>query len=109
MARYVLGNDAKAEHSNLSWMSMLFAARNGYWFDVLGCCRASQHFTGWYETPLGVEAYSPEAAKLALECFICNFGAYAAGIYAIWRCALFFTFNKKFPLSIRSIFYPIRG
>lgn len=83
---------------------------NGYWFDVLGVAEPVAYFTGWYETPLGVEAYSPEAAKLALGATIYNWGLHGWSIYAVVALALaFFTFNKGLPLSIRSIFYPILG
>ncbi|NOJ10300.1 BCCT family transporter [Vibrio splendidus] len=104
------GNDAKAEHSNLSWMSMLFAAGMGIGLMFWGVAEPVAYFTGWYETPLGVEAYSPEAAKLALGATIYNWGLHGWSIYAVVALSLaFFTFNKGLPLSIRSIFYPILG
>ncbi|MEZ8627585.1 BCCT family transporter [Vibrio splendidus] len=104
------GNDAKAEHSNLSWMSMLFAAGMGIGLMFWGVAEPVAYFTGWYETPLGVEAYSPEAAKLALGATIYNWGLHGWSIYAVVALALaFFTFNKGLPLSIRSIFYPLLG
>ena len=104
------GNDAKAEHSNLSWMSMLFAAGMGIGLMFWGVAEPVAYFTGWYQTPLGVEAYSPEAAKLALGATIYNWGLHGWSIYAVVALALaFFTFNKGLPLSIRSIFYPILG
>jgi len=104
------GNDAKAEHSTLSWMSMLFAAGMGIGLMFWGVAEPLAYFTGWYETPLGVEAYSPEAAKLALGATIYNWGLHGWAIYAIVALSLaFFTFNKGMPLSIRSIFYPILG
>ncbi|RTZ18124.1 BCCT family transporter [Vibrio aquaticus] len=104
------GTEAKAEHSTLSWMSMLFAAGMGIGLMFWGVAEPVAYFTGWYETPLGVEAYSPEAAKLALGATIYNWGIHGWAIYAIVALALaFFTFNKGMPLSIRSIFYPLLG
>lgn len=104
------GTEAKAEHSTLSWMSMLFAAGMGIGLMFWGVAEPVAYFTGWYETPLGVEAYSPEAAKLALGATIYNWGFHGWAIYAIVALALaFFTFNKGMPLSIRSIFYPLLG
>ena len=104
------GNDAKAEHSSLSWMSMLFAAGMGIGLLFWGVAEPVAYFTGWYETPLNVEAYSPEAAKLALGATIYNWGLHGWSIYAIVALALaFFTFNKGLPLSIRSVFYPVLG
>ncbi|NOH78416.1 BCCT family transporter [Vibrio sp. RE86] len=104
------GSEAKAEHSNLSWMSMLFAAGMGIGLMFWGVAEPLAYFTGWYETPLGVEAYSQEAQKLALGATIYNWGLHGWAIYAVVALALaFFTFNKGMPLSIRSIFYPILG
>ncbi len=42
------GNDASRAPRPILDAQMLFAAGR-YWFDVLGCCRASGYFTGWYE------------------------------------------------------------
>ncbi|WP_261903949.1 BCCT family transporter [Vibrio fortis] len=104
------GNDAKAEHSTLSWMSMLFAAGMGIGLMFWGVAEPLAYYTGWYETPLAVEAYTPEAAKLALGATIYNWGLHGWSIYGVVALALaFFTFNKGLPLSIRSIFYPILG
>ncbi|MDA0148421.1 BCCT family transporter [Vibrio sp. LaRot3] len=104
------GNDAKAEHTTLSWMSMLFAAGMGIGLMFWGVAEPVAYFTGWYETPLGVEAHSPEAVKLALGATIYNWGIHGWAIYAVVALALaFFSFNKGLPLSIRSIFYPLLG
>ncbi len=104
------GHEAKPEHSNLSWMSMLFAAGMGIGLMFWGVAEPVAYFTGWYETPLGVEAHSAEAAKLALGATIYNWGIHGWAIYAIVALSLaFFTYNKGMPLSIRSIFYPILG
>jgi len=104
------GQDAKSEHSNLSWMSMLFASGMGIGLMFWGVAEPVAYFTGWYETPLGVEAHSPEAAKLALGATIYNWGLHGWAIYAVVALSLaFFTFNKGLPLSIRSIFYPLLG
>jgi len=68
------------------------------------------YFTGWYKTPLGVEAYSPEAAKLALGATMFHWGLHPWAIYGVVALSLaFFCYNKGLPLSIRSIFYPILG
>ncbi|USD35959.1 BCCT family transporter [Ferrimonas sp. SCSIO 43195] len=104
------GADARPEHSNLSWMAMLFAAGMGIGLMFWGVAEPVAYFTGWYETPLGVEANSPEAVKVAMGATIFHWGLHPWAMYAVVALSLaFFAFNKGLPLSIRSIFYPILG
>ncbi|GAB3524237.1 BCCT family transporter [Photobacterium alginatilyticum] len=104
------GINAKPEHSKISWLAMLFAAGMGIGLMFWGVAEPTAYFTGWYETPLAVEAYSPEAKKVALGATMFHWGIHAWSMYAIVALSLaFFTFNKGLPLSIRSIFYPILG
>ncbi|MGY3569231.1 BCCT family transporter [Vibrio paucivorans] len=104
------GDNAKSEYSLLSWMSMLFAAGMGIGLMFWGVAEPAAFFTGWFETPLNVEAYSPEAAKLALGATIFHWGFHGWAIYGVVALALaFFSFNKGLPLSMRSIFYPLLG
>jgi BCCT family betaine/carnitine transporter len=68
------------------------------------------YYTGWFETPLGVEPNTPEAAKLALGATMYHWGLHPWAIYGVVALSLaFFSYNKGLPLSIRSIFYPILG
>jgi BCCT family betaine/carnitine transporter len=60
------GEDAVADYSVMSWLSMLFAAGMGIGLMFWSVAEPVAYFTGWYETPLGVEANTPEAAKLSL-------------------------------------------
>ncbi|MCW8336306.1 BCCT family transporter [Vibrio paucivorans] len=104
------GDNAKSEYSLLSWMSMLFAAGMGIGLMFWGVAEPAAFFTGWFETPLNVEAYSQEAAKLALGATIFHWGFHGWAIYGVVALALaFFSFNKGLPLSMRSIFYPLLG
>ncbi|TKB48878.1 BCCT family transporter [Ferrimonas sediminicola] len=104
------GSEARPEHSNLSWMAMLFAAGMGIGLMFWGVAEPVAYFTGWYETPLGVEAHSPEAAKVAMGATMFHWGLHPWAMYAIVALSLaFFSFNKGLPLSIRSIFYPLLG
>jgi BCCT family betaine/carnitine transporter len=104
------GNDAKAEHSTMSWLAMLFAAGMGIGLMFWGVAEPVAYYTGWYETPLGVEANTPEAARLALGATMYHWGLHPWAIYAVVALSLaFFTYNKGLPLSIRSVFYPILG
>ncbi|WCE28401.1 BCCT family transporter [Vibrio sp. SCSIO 43137] len=104
------GEHATPEHSNFSWLSMLFAAGMGIGLLFWGVAEPTAYFTGWYETPLAVEAKSPEAVKVALGATMYHWGLNAWAMYAVVGLSLaFFAYNKGLPLSIRSIFYPILG
>ena len=104
------GDDAKPSHSRISWLAMLFAAGMGIGLMFWGVAEPVAYFTGWYETPLGVEANTPEAAKLAMGATMFHWGLHPWAIYAVVSLSLaFFCYNKGLPLSIRSIFYPILG
>ena len=104
------GDDAKPEHSRLSWLAMLFAAGMGIGLMFWGVAEPVAYYTGWFETPLGVDAKTPEAARLALGATMYHWGLHPWAIYAVVALSLaFFTYNKGLPLSIRSAFYPILG
>ncbi|MCK6261800.1 BCCT family transporter [Vibrio sp. ZSDE26] len=104
------GQDAKSEHSNLSWIAMLFSAGIGIGLMFYGVAEPAAYFTDWYGTPLGVEAYTEEAAKLALGASIFHWGIHGWAIYGIVGLSLaLFAFNKGLPLSMRSVFYPLLG
>lgn len=104
------GQTAKAEHSTISWLAMLFAAGMGIGLMFWGVAEPAAYFTGWYETPLGVEANTPEAAKMALGATMYHWGLHPWAIYGVVALSLaFFTYNKGLPLSMRSVFYPILG
>jgi BCCT family betaine/carnitine transporter len=104
------GQSATAEYSYFSWLSMLFAAGMGIGLMFWSVAEPAAYYTGWYETPLGVEANTPEAAKLAMAATMYHWGLHPWAIYGVVALSLaFFTYNKGLPLSIRSIFYPILG
>ena len=104
------GTDATADFSYVSWLSMLFAAGMGIGLMFWSVAEPVAYFTGWYETPLGVEANTPEAARLALGATMYHWGLHPWAIYGVVALSLaFFAYNKGLPLSIRSIFYPILG
>ncbi|WP_299178967.1 BCCT family transporter [uncultured Neptuniibacter sp.] len=104
------GAEAVAEHSTLSWLAMLFAAGMGIGLMFWSVAEPVAYLTGWYETPLGVEANTPEAASMAMGATMYHWGLHPWAIYAVVALSLaFFTYNKGLPLSIRSIFYPLLG
>lgn len=104
------GVDATADYSFMSWLSMLFAAGMGIGLMFWSVAEPAAYYTDWFETPLGVEPNTPEAAKLALGATMYHWGLHPWAIYGVVALSLaFFSYNKGLPLSIRSIFYPILG
>jgi BCCT family betaine/carnitine transporter len=104
------GDGAKADHSRLSWVAMLFAAGMGIGLMFWGVAEPAAYYTGWYETPLNVVANTPAAAELALGATMYHWGLHPWAIYGVVALSLsFFAYNKGLPLSIRSAFYPILG
>lgn len=104
------GDNAEADHSIITWLAMLFAAGMGIGLMFWAVAEPVAYFTGWYETPLGVEANTPEAARLAMGATMYHWGLHPWAIYSVVALSLaFFAYNKGLPLSIRSIFYPILG
>ena len=104
------GKDATPEHSTMTWLAMLFAAGMGIGLMFWSVAEPVAYLTGWYKTPLGVEAYSEEAARMAMGATMYHWGLHPWAIYAVVGLSLaFFSFNKGLPLSIRSIFYPLLG
>lgn len=104
------GHEAKAEHSTISWLAMLFAAGMGIGLMFWGVAEPAAYFTGWYETPLGVEARTADAANMALGATMYHWGLHPWAIYGVVALSLaFFAYNKGLPLSMRSVFYPLLG
>ncbi len=102
------GADAKPEFSTISWFAMLFAAGMGIGLMFWSVAEPTAYFTGWYKTPLGVEANSPEAARMAMSATMFHWGLHPWAIYAVVALSLaFFSYNKGLPLTIRSAFYPL--
>jgi len=104
------GVGAKPEFSNLSWFSMLFAAGMGIGLMFWGVAEPLAYASGWYHTPLGVEAGSPEAYRVAMAATLYHWTLHPWSIYAVVGLALaFFHYSKHLPLTVRSVFYPILG
>ncbi|WP_420547933.1 BCCT family transporter [Curvivirga sp.] len=104
------GASAKPEFSKISWFAMLFAAGMGIGLMFWSVAEPVAYYTGWYKTPLGVEANTAEAATMAMSATMFHWGLHPWAIYAVVGLTLaFFTFNKGLPLTIRSAFYPLIG
>lgn len=104
------GVDAKTDFSNLSWFSMLFAAGMGIGLMFWGVSEPLAYASGWYFSPLGTVPGSDEARHVAMAATLYHWTLHPWAIYAIVGLSLaFFHYNKKLPLTIRSVFYPILG
>ena len=100
------GKNAVPDFSRTAWFSMLFSAGMGIGILFWSVAEPIYHFA---DPPFGT-AESAEAARTAMETTFLHWGLHPWGIYALVGMALaFFTFNKKQPLAIRSIFYPLLG
>ncbi|WP_297097574.1 BCCT family transporter [uncultured Draconibacterium sp.] len=100
------GAKAKPEFSKGAWFAMLFSAGMGIGILFWSVGEPINHFI---HPPSG-EGRTVEAARMSLEITFLHWGLHAWGIYALVGMALaFFTFNKKLPLTISSIFYPLLG
>ena len=104
------GSKAKPEFSTLSWFAMLFAAGMGIGLMFWSVAEPVAYYTGWYGTPLGVEANSEAAKSAAMGATMYHWGFHPWAIYGVVALALaFFSFNQGLPLTIRSAFYPLLG
>lgn len=102
------GMDAKPDFSTLSWFSMLFAAGMGIGLMFWAVAEPVGNYTGWGGTPLGVEANTPEARKLAMGSTMYHWGLHPWAVYSVVALSLaFFAYNKNMPLTMRSAFFPL--
>ena len=100
------GEKATPEFSNFAWFSMLFSAGMGIGLLFWGVGEPITHFIN---NPFS-QGQDAEAAQTAMQITFLHYGLHAWSIYAVVGLAIaFFAFNKKLPLSIRSIFHPLLG
>ena len=100
------GKRSKPEFSMGGWFAMLFSAGMGIGILFWSVAEPLNHFM----SPPHGEGGTVEAAELALETTFLHWGLHAWGIYALVGMSLaFFTFNRKLPLTISSVFYPLLG
>ncbi|MGX8795882.1 BCCT family transporter [Fusibacter sp. JL298sf-3] len=97
------GVNAKPEFSNFAWYSMLISAGMGIglMFWAVG--------EPLYHNAIAPPIFNnPDSAVQALSTTFFHWGFHPWGIYALISLALaFFAYNKKLPLSLRSVFYPL--
>ncbi len=100
------GAEATPEFSFFAWSAMLFSAGMGIGLLVFGVDEPINHFAN----PPFANALSDEAARESMAYTFLHWGLHPWAIYAlVGLCLAYFHFNKKLPLQIRSIFYPLLG
>ncbi len=100
------GKEARPEFSTSSWLAMLFSAGMGIGLLFYSIAEPITHF----QTPPLGEPGTPEAARQAMNFTFLHYGFHPWATYAIVGLALgYFTYNRKLPLTVRSIFYPFLG
>ncbi len=100
------GKDARPEFSLFAWFAMLFSAGMGIGLLFFSVAEPVSNFLA---PPVAVDSVSKQAHNALVYTYL-HWGLHAWGIYALIGLALaFFTFSKKLPLSIRSVFYPLLG
>ncbi|NJB86758.1 choline/glycine/proline betaine transport protein [Lewinella marina] len=101
------GKNAEPEFSTLAWFAMLFSAGMGIGILFWSVAEPIYHFQS---PPISGVGETREAAIEAMGFTYLHWGLHAWGIYALVGMALaFFSYNRKLPLTIRSVFYPILG
>lgn len=99
------GIRGKPEFSDTAWYSMLLSAGMGIGLMFWAVGEPLHHFMD--APPIFTEA---DGVHSAMAATFFHWGLHPWGIYALLSLALaFFAYNKKLPLSLRSVFYPLLG
>ena len=102
------GINARPDFNRRSWLAMLFAAGMGIGLMFWSVAEPLAYASGWAGTPLNVAADSPEAYRAAMGATMYHWGLHPWAIYAVVGLSLaLFAYNFRFPLTMRSVFYPI--
>lgn len=97
------GFHSEPEFSNFAWYSMLISAGMGIGLMFWAVGEPLYH----YEINPSIYQ-SANQTYTAMAATFFHWGLHPWGIYALISLALaFFAYNKKLPLSLRSVFYPI--
>jgi len=100
------GDESKPEFSTTSWFAMLFSAGMGIGIMFFSVAEPVSHFSDPPQETINDAARAIQAMKFTSL----HWGLHAWGIYSVVGLALaFFSFNRKLPLTFRSLFYPFLG
>lgn len=95
------GYTAKPEFSDLSWFAMMFSAGVGIGIFFYGIAEPIYHL----DIPQGLQSDSPFDN---FKTMYLHWGFHAWAIYGLFAIGLgYFSYNKKLPFAIRSLFYPL--
>ena len=101
------GDEAETEFSTPAWFAMLFSAGMGIGLLFYGVAEPMFHFIS---SPFSDTPGSAEAARRAMDLTFLHWGLHPWSVYALVGLSLaFFSFNKGYPLTIRSAFVPLLG
>lgn len=102
------GPDAKPEFKGIAWFAMLFSAGIGNGLVLFSIADPVRDFI---DPPrLAPDADPSLIAQEAINFSFLHHGIHGWAIYSVIGLALaYFTYNRKMPLTIRSVFYPILG
>ncbi len=108
VGRIRLGDpDSRPEHSDASWLAMLFSAGMGIGLVFYGAAEPLSHFA--VSTP-EASAYSQEALEDALKYSFFHYGIHAWAIYGVIALALaYFQFRKKEKILLSVTLKPLFG
>jgi len=100
------GENAKPEFSTMAWFAMLFSAGMGIGLMFFAVAEPMWHLL----YPPHAEVGSTAAFRDAMGITFLHWGFHPWAIYSVVGLSLaFFAFNRKLPLSFRSVFYPLLG
>jgi len=101
------GSKAKPEFSLWAWFAMLFSAGIGNGVVLFSIADPVRDFLN----PPRLAGENPALiAQEAINFSFLHHGIHGWAIYSVVGLALaYFTFNRKMPLTLRSIFYPVLG
>lgn len=101
------GEDAEAEFSTISWLSMMFAAGMGIGLVFWGAAEPISHFV---TPPEGLEPQSAAAARAAMRYAFFHWGLHPWAIYALIGLAMsWFIYNRGGRGLISDMLEPVIG
>ncbi|MCH8556842.1 MAG: BCCT family transporter [Balneolia bacterium] len=100
------GENAKTDFSTMGWFAMLFSAGMGIGLMFFAVAEPMWHLL----YPPHAEVDSIQSIRDSMGVTFLHWGLHAWAVYAVVGLSLaFFAFNRKLPLSFRSVFYPLLG
>lgn len=100
-------DDEKPKYSYFAWIGMLFSTGFGAGLVFWGIAEPMSHFAN---SPTGMEGYSPEAGRQAMQYSFFNWGVHQWSVFTIVGLALaYFQFRKREGRMISDTLNPVIG